>query len=165
MTRDPSALETSASATLASGQTVPVTIYGNESGVEIANLQIFNANNTYSVNFQISGTPSTVGFANVTIPKSAVPSGYTPTVYVDGVKALDQSFTEDQSNYYVYFTTHFSTHQILVSFASSVTTASTSQVSTSSASTQSSLYIELGAVVTIATVVIFGILAFRRKSG
>ncbi|MHB8567875.1 MAG: hypothetical protein ACYC7D_12785 [Nitrososphaerales archaeon] len=163
---DPSALETSALATLSSSTgttTVPLTFFGNETGVEITQLHISleGQNNTYLVSFQISGTAGTVGFANVTIPKSAVPSGYTPTVYVDGARALDQSYAQDQNNYYVYFTTHFSTHHVLFSFTQGSSTATTTTTSSSTVSTGGSSLIPVATIAII--MILFGAIFVRRK--
>ncbi|MHB8702397.1 MAG: hypothetical protein ACYC7D_15450 [Nitrososphaerales archaeon] len=162
---DPSALETSAVATISSpsgGTTVPVTLFGNETGVAIKQLQISldSQNNSYMVNFQISGTAGTSGFANVTIPKSAVPSGYAPTVYIDGIKAADQSYTQDQNNYYVYFVTHFSTHQVTFSFTHATTTRTASTHSTTGSSTS---LLEVSAAVVIAVVIFGALLVLRKK--
>jgi hypothetical protein len=60
----------------------------------------------------------------VTIPKSAVPYGTTPTIYIDNQPAQNQGYTQDSNNYYAWYTTHFSTHQISIVF----TTASSSSL-------------------------------------
>jgi hypothetical protein len=59
-----------------------------------------------------------MGFGNLTIPKSALPYGATPTIYVDGQIAQNQGYTQDSGNYYVWYTTHFSTDQISIVFGS-----------------------------------------------
>ena len=68
------------------------------------------------ISFTITGTSGTVGFANMTVPISSVPYGTTPIVYIDGVQAANQGYTQDANNYYVWYTTHFSTHQIQIQF-------------------------------------------------
>jgi hypothetical protein len=68
------------------------------------------------VSFTVTGASGTTGFGNVTIPKSAVPYGTTPTIYIDGQPASNQGYTQDSNNYYVWYTTHFSTHQISIVF-------------------------------------------------
>jgi hypothetical protein len=57
----------------------------------------------------------------MTIPKSSIPYGTAPLVIIDGQQAPDQGFTEDSQNYYVWFTTHFSTHQVEISFTGQTT--------------------------------------------
>jgi hypothetical protein len=53
----------------------------------------------------------------MTIPKTAIQFGTVPVVYIDGAKAQDQGYTQDANNFYVWFTTHFSTHNITISFS------------------------------------------------
>ena len=53
----------------------------------------------------------------MTVPKSAVPYGTDPTIYIDNEPAANSGFTEDQENYYVWFTTEFSTHEMTIKFA------------------------------------------------
>lgn len=65
------------------------------------------------------GKSRTVGFGNMTIPKSAVRYGSTPIIYIDNQAALNQGFTQDTNNYYVWYTIHFSIHQVSVVFAQS----------------------------------------------
>jgi hypothetical protein len=52
----------------------------------------------------------------VTIPKSAVPYGTTPTIYIDGQQASNQGYKQDTNNYYVWYTTNFSTHKVSIVF-------------------------------------------------
>jgi hypothetical protein len=71
---------------------------------------------TTTLSFTLTGQSGTVGFSNVTIPKSAVPYGTTPVIYIDNLPAQNQSYTQDANNYYISYTTHFSTHQIFIVF-------------------------------------------------
>jgi hypothetical protein len=48
-----------------------------------------------------------------------------PLVLVDGVQALDQSFTQDATNFYVSYTVHFSTHTISIVFNPTTTPSPT----------------------------------------
>jgi hypothetical protein len=68
------------------------------------------------VNFTVTGQSGSEGFGNLTLSKSAIPYGTTPTVYIDGQPAANQGYTEDANNYYIWFTTHFSTHEIAIQF-------------------------------------------------
>jgi len=42
----------------------------------------------------------------------------TPTIYIDNEIAQDQGFASDFDNYYVWYSTHFSTHDVSIIFAS-----------------------------------------------
>ena len=50
---------------------------------------------TTTVSFTVTGESGTTGFGNITIPKSAVPYGTTPTIYIDGQPAQNQGYTQD----------------------------------------------------------------------
>lgn len=66
-----------------------------------------------------------IDFGNITIPKSAIPYGNIPTVYLDNVPAQDQGYTEDADNYYVWCTTHLNGYfygPLTIVFTSSSTT-------------------------------------------
>jgi hypothetical protein len=66
----------------------------------------------------VTGENGTMGFSNITIPISAVPYGTTPEIYIDGQPASNQSHTQDANNYYVWYTTQFSIHQVSIVFTS-----------------------------------------------
>ncbi len=101
-----------------SGTPIQLTVVGNISSSQISNASIAEiSSNVYSLNFTITGQSGTAGTATITIPKSEVPSGLTPTVYIDGTQAASQSYTQDSNNYYVTFSTHFSTHQVEIRFS------------------------------------------------
>jgi len=71
---------------------------------------------TTTVSFTVTGASDTTGFGNITIPKSAVPYGTTPIIYIDGQQASNQGYTQDSNNYYVWYTTQFSTHYVSIVF-------------------------------------------------
>jgi hypothetical protein len=52
----------------------------------------------------------------MTIPKTAILYGTNPVVYIDGQQAPSQGYTQDANNFYVWFTTSFSTHQVSIQF-------------------------------------------------
>lgn len=101
-------------------QTYNVTLYGNITATQMSNMTItpYAENRTTVVAFTVTGESDTAGFVNITLSKSAIPYGTIPIVYIDGVKAANQGYTEDSENYYVWFTTHFSTHQVAIQFQS-----------------------------------------------
>jgi hypothetical protein len=114
------------------------------SNVTIATTQ--SATST-TVSFTVTGEGGTTGFSNVTIPKSAVPYGTTPTIYIDNQPAQDQGFTQDANNYYTWYTTHFSTHQVAIQFPVSPPPAVSSELVLAFA-------INVGAIILISIVVI-----------
>jgi hypothetical protein len=84
----------------------------------------------------VSGKSGTVGNMTITMPRSSVAGGVVPDVQVNGVRAAQQSYTEDSTNYYVNVLVHFSTDQVSVLFsAPSGTGATTSPATTSGGQT------------------------------
>ena len=73
-------------ATTNNGSTVELAISGNITGSQMSNVTISTnpSANTTTVSFTVTGESGTTGFGNITIPKSAVPYGTTPTVYING---------------------------------------------------------------------------------
>jgi tungstate transport system substrate-binding protein len=110
-----------------SGQTYGVGLSGNVTVSQISNVTITpdQAATLTTVSFNITGQSGTTGFSNMTIPKTSIVYGTTPAVYIDGQQAQDQGYTEDATNFYVWYTTHFSTHQIVITFTSSQTASPT----------------------------------------
>jgi hypothetical protein len=68
------------------------------------------------VSFTLTGQSGTTGFGNLTIPKSNVLNGTTPKIYLDEQLLSNQGYNQDSNNYYVWFTTHFSTHELSIVF-------------------------------------------------
>ena len=110
-------------ATTDNNKTVELTINGNITSTQITNITIATNQTkaTTTLSFKVTGDSGTTGFGNITIPKNTVSDGTEPTLYIDGQQAQQQGFTEDSSNYYVWYTVHFSTHEISVVFTSPVT--------------------------------------------
>ena len=98
---------------------VTLAIKGNitDSQISQAAIAFDQSTNNTVVSFEVTGESGTTGFCNITIPKSAVPYGTIPTIYIDKQKASSQGYGQDANNYYVWFTTHFSTHQISIVFS------------------------------------------------
>ncbi len=69
-----------------------------------------------TLSFTVTGASGTTGYGNITIPKSAVVYGTIPTVSIDGSITSNQGYTQDTTNYYVWYTSTFSTHQISITF-------------------------------------------------
>ena len=100
------------------GETINLTIAGNVTSSQMSNadFSINHLTNATTLSFTVTGDNGTAGFSNVTIPMSAVPQGGTPVIYIDGQPAPNQGYTQDTNNYYVWYTTHFSTHQVSIVF-------------------------------------------------
>ena len=103
-------------------QTYNVNLNGNITASQMSNMTItpYVANSSTVVAFTVTGPSGTTGFANITLSKSAIPYGTNPVIYIDGVAAENQGYTEDANNFYLWYTTHFSTHQITVQFKTNV---------------------------------------------
>jgi hypothetical protein len=99
--------------------------------------------------FTVTGETGTTGFCNLTIAKSEIPYGTTPIVYIDGTPAENQGYTQDANNYYIWYTTHFSTHQISVQFSSVKNTTLETPVWTYAA-----VIVVVLAIIFVATVVV-----------
>jgi hypothetical protein len=105
-------------ATLNIGSTVDIVISGNVTSSQMSNVEIATDQSVAktTVSFTVTGESGNIGFGNITIPKTAVAYGTTPTIYIDNQAAANQGFTQDANNYYVWYTTHFSTHQVSIVF-------------------------------------------------
>lgn len=69
-----------------------------------------------SFSFNVTGPAGAIGSAIFTIPKSDAPPGLIPAVILDGQYATNQTLTQDSSNFYITFSTHFSSHYVQVQF-------------------------------------------------
>ena len=114
---------TNVTATTGTGATVDLAISGNVTSSQISDAIIasYLPTKTTTVSFTITGPNGTAGFGNMTIPKTAVYSGSSPILYIDGLQASNQGYTQDANNFYVWFTTSFSTHQVSIQFVVSST--------------------------------------------
>ncbi|MGA2682415.1 MAG: carboxypeptidase-like regulatory domain-containing protein [Candidatus Bathyarchaeia archaeon] len=118
-TATPTPAPTTVPAKTSTGSTVNLGIKGSVASSQMSDITIATdkATSTTTVSFTVTGVSGTTGFGNITIPKSSVPYGTKPTVSIDGHTATNQGYTEDDNNYYVWYTTTFSTHTISIVFA------------------------------------------------
>jgi hypothetical protein len=101
------------------GLNVTLSLEGNITSQQITGTTI-SVNETAhktTIGFTVTGIGGTLGFGNITVPKSVVPYGTTPTVDINNQKAQNQGYTQDADNYYVWYTTHFSRHYVSLVFS------------------------------------------------
>ena len=117
-TPSPTPLPTAVPAKTNNGTTVELAINGNITSSQISNAAITTnqTTSTITVSFTITGLNGTVGLGNMTIPKAAIDLGISPVTYIDGQRAPNQGYTEDTNNFYVWYITQFSTHQVAIQF-------------------------------------------------
>ena len=118
--------------------TATIETYGNVTTQQISNVTLKpdQSAETTTLSFNVAGPAGTTGFSYMTIPRSEAPYGNQPVVYVDGQKAPDQGFTQDTSNFYVYFSVPFPANQVTVKITQTVspTASPTEQPATPSPS-------------------------------
>ncbi len=100
------------------GSTVDLATKGNITNSQISNVAI-NTNTstkTTTVSLTITQQSSTIGFTNLTIPKSVISFGTKPTIYINNQLENDQNYTQEANNYYVFLTTNSSTNNVSIIF-------------------------------------------------
>jgi hypothetical protein len=124
-TPTPTSKPATINATTENGIIINLSVTGNMTSQQITNLQITSSpsSKTITVSFNVKGTNGDEGIGNFTIPKSAVDFGTAPKVYIDNAQATDQGYCQDESNYYVWFATHFSSHEVCIVFSAPVSKA------------------------------------------
>ncbi len=150
------------SVTTSSGK-INISISGNitTSQITSAALTTNQTAKSTTLSFTVTGTSGTAGFLNITIPKSQVTYGTTPTVYIDGSKASSQGYTQNSNNYYVWFTTQFSTHQVTTVFTTTSPTPTPTATPKPTGIPQGYIY---GLVVVIIVIIIVAaVLALRSR--
>ena len=115
----PTPTNTTLQAITVDGTNISLAFNGNITSSQITNATITTdtSANTTSLSFHLTGEKGTIGFCNITLPKSAIPYDSTSIIYIDNQTAQNQGYTQDNDNYYVWFTTHFSTHQVSIVFS------------------------------------------------
>ena len=162
-TPTPTSSGSTVSATTNNGSTVDLSISGNLTSSQMSNVTIAtNQSDNTTVDFTVTGENGTTGFGNITIPISLVSYGSTPTIYIDGQPAPNQGFTQDSNNYYVWYTTHFSTHQISIVFTK--TSSLHSPIAQSSLLKEIILGVAAGAVIVAIVVAALVLIIKGRKA-
>ncbi len=147
--------------------TVNLALSGNITSTQMSNVTI-TANNatTTGLYFTVTGENGTVGYSKITIPKSLVPPGTTPLIFIDGSLSLSQGYTQNADNYYVWYTTHFSTHQISIMFTSSLSSPTPPPAAPNDGLNWRQVVYGVGVAVVVVALVVGGIyLVINRKKG
>jgi hypothetical protein len=122
-------------ATTENGTKVNLSITGSINSTQMSDITLTTNQTAAStiLSFTLTGQSGTAGVSFITVPKSAVPYGTTPEIYIDNQPAQTQSYAQDTNNYYLYYTTHFSKHQISIVFTPSSSTSPTTSPNQTSA--------------------------------
>jgi peptidoglycan/xylan/chitin deacetylase (PgdA/CDA1 family) len=117
-------------ATTDSGTKVNLSVNGNITSLQMSRVTIATNQSATStaISFTLTGKSGTIGFGNLTIPKTAEPYGNTPIIYIDNQTAENQGYTQDSNNFFVWYTTHFSTHEVSIVFTKNSSSSLTPEV-------------------------------------
>ena len=150
-------------ATKGNGETIDLVISGNITATQFSGITLTSNQSSAETNlsFTLQGQSGTSGFTNITIPKSQIPYGSGPIVYIDNVAAQNQGFTEDNENYYVWFTVNFSTHQMTIMFRS---IPSPTPTATPNPPSSMSLNVPVIGAIILIGLVLTGLIVKRKKS-
>ncbi len=107
-------------ATSDDGHNSYITVSGVSDGSDIsaATLTSDQSAAKTTLSLTLTGQSQINSFCNITIPKGAILYGTKPTIYVNNQAATNQGYTQDENNYYVWFTTVLETYQLSIVFAS-----------------------------------------------
>jgi hypothetical protein len=82
----------------------------------MSNIILATSENGTTLSFSLTGQSGNSGISNITIPKAALFYQTAPVIYIDSDITQNQGYTEDASNFYVWYITHFSTHAVAIIF-------------------------------------------------
>ena len=108
-------------ATANDGSATYLTIYGNIKDSDISDVTITNDQTSAetTINLTLLGQNGANSFCNITIPKNAIDYGSAPTVYVNSQIANNQGYTEDASNWYIWFNSQTNSYELSIVFSTS----------------------------------------------
>ncbi len=151
-------------ATTDKGAIVDLPINGDINSSQMSNVIIATNQSATStiISFTLTGQSGTTGFSNIIISKNTIPYGKIPAIYIDNQLASNQGYTQDDNNYYVWYSTHFSTHQVSIVFTGGE--QATYNGSQSQASILEIAYgVAAGAAIVIAIVVVLMLIMKSKK--
>ncbi len=114
-------LNSIALANVDNGSTIALILSGNITSSQMSSIKISTnqTSATASLSFNITGLSNNIGISNISIPISEVPFGATPSIRIDGKLASNQAYSQDRNYFYVWYTVHFSTHEVSITFQKS----------------------------------------------
>jgi hypothetical protein len=118
-TPNPTPAANTVTVTKDNGDKIEVAIKGNITRDQIseATIKSYQATAKTNISFILTGPSGTIGFSNMSIPKSAIRYGAIPIVYIDNQQPLNQGYTQDNTNFYVWYTTLISTNYATIQFS------------------------------------------------
>jgi hypothetical protein len=151
--------------TTSTGASINLTISGSITSSQMSNVMVTTSQsaNTTTISFTVTGQNGKNGFGNITVPRSAITYGITPTTFIDGQAAQEQGYSEDSNNYYVWYTTDFSSHSISIVFSTVSLTLATPTTTNSTVQSFSLPPTILGILVILTIFVLGGSLLWLRK--
>ena len=105
-------------ATANDGSNVSLVLHGNITGstVSSATITTDQSKPSTTISLAVIAQETMNGFGNVSIPKTAVASGVTPTAYINNEIAPVQGYTQDAANYYVSYKTSYPIYELTITF-------------------------------------------------
>jgi hypothetical protein len=151
----PAPYVTTLPARIDNGTTIDLGITGNITRTQMSNVTIATSQSSITtLSFIVTGESGTAGFSNITIPKTAIANKTISTIYIDNQPTQNQGYTQDADNYYVWYTTRFSTHQVSIIFTKPT-------IHITSAAALSEVLLTIGIVIP-EIILVFTIVATRR---
>jgi hypothetical protein len=93
--------------TTTEGENITLAISGNVSKSQITDFFFMNLPDLYNntnIDFNLIELNGSTAFVNMTVPKNAILGGTEPTVAINGGPPRNNGFTQDNENFYVWFT-------------------------------------------------------------
>jgi len=114
----PTGSATTVPATTGTGAKVNLGVSGNVTSSQISDAEIasYSPTKTTTLSFTMAAANGTSAFGNMTIPKTAISYGASPEVYIDGLAASYQGYTQDGKSFYVWFTAGSGVHHVSIQF-------------------------------------------------
>jgi hypothetical protein len=103
----PGSITATLQVTAANGKNITLTTNGNVSPDQISELWFANNEALYNntdIAFKLTGQNNTAQFMNMTVPKNSLLANTAPVITIDGSLAENAGYTQDQDNFYVWFT-------------------------------------------------------------
>jgi len=107
-------------ASTSNGSNVNILLKGDITSATISSATVSTdqSNTITTVSIAVTAQSIINGFENVTIPKTAIPYGTTPAVYINNQPAANQGYTQDSNKYYIWYSTSTPAYELAISFIS-----------------------------------------------